>query len=301
MDGVLNVYKPTGPTSHDVVNKVRRTFGQKKVGHAGTLDPLATGVLVVCLGKATRIVECLMCTTKQYRARMVLGQVTSTQDCTGEVISECDASHITESDVIEAAAAFVGDIMQMPPMMSALKHNGTPLYKLAREGKTIERALRPVTIHSIEVISIQPGEHPEAELLVSCSSGTYIRTLCHDIGEKLSCGAQMSMLERVRVGHFGVDSAYSLEDIETAREDGRLENILISIADALGDYPAAIIEPDDLHNALHGLPVRVSRLDREYELVRMLTPDGMLIGLGNSQMIESETLVKPCKVFAEVN
>lgn len=301
MDGVLNVFKPNGPTSHDIVDRVRRAFGQKRVGHAGTLDPIATGVLVVCLGKATRIVECLMGTKKQYRAKMVLGQATDTQDCTGTIISECDASHITEDAIEEAAATLVGDILQMPPMMSALKINGKRLYKLAREGKSVEREPRPVTIYSIEMLSFQPGEHPEAELLITCSSGTYIRTICHDIGEKLRCGAHMSVLERTMVGSFEVGSAVSLEEIDLAKEEGRLDALLVSINDALVDYPTAIIEPDGLENALHGLPVRVSRLDREDDLVRMITPDGFLIGLGNSKIIENQTLVKPCKVLAEVN
>ena len=299
MDGVLNICKPQGPTSHDIVNKIRHAYNQKKVGHAGTLDPLATGVLVVCLGKATRIVECLMGTTKQYRANMVLGRTTDTQDCTGDLISESDASGITAEDVSEAVSAFLGEIMQMPPMMSALKHNGKPLYKIAREGKTVERELRKVTISSIELVSFRQGVYPEAEVLVTCSSGTYIRTLCHDIGQKLGCGANMSMLERRRVGNFDIENAVSLDEIESAKDTGRLNDYVISISDALVDYPAAVIARSDIQNAVHGIAVKPSEIDMKRSLVKIVSEDGFLIGLGNPLTVENETLVKPCKVFAE--
>ena len=164
MDGVLNIRKHGGPTSHDIVNQVRRLFGQKKVGHAGTLDPMATGVLLVCLGKATRLVEYLMGTQKEYRARLVLGQSTDTQDSTVKETSEHNASTITREDLERAAAMFVGEIEQVPPMISALKHQGKPLYKHAREGVIIERAPRPVTIYSIEITDFTPGPRAQAEL-----------------------------------------------------------------------------------------------------------------------------------------
>ena len=236
MDGVLNIRKPGGPTSHDVVDEVRRIFEQKKVGHAGTLDPMATGVLVVCLGRATRIVEYLMGAPKEYRARMALGISTDTQDATGAVTGERDASPVTREAFEEAAAAFVGEIEQVPPMISALKHGGRPLYKLARDGITVERAPRTVTIHSIEVIGFQPGvggQEPgaegaspslllEAEIRVRCSSGTYIRTLCADIGEKLGCGAHMTALERTSVGRFRIEDSVTLEELCRASSEGRM-------------------------------------------------------------------------------
>lgn len=297
MDGVLNVRKSAGPTSHDVVDQVRRIFDQKKVGHAGTLDPIATGVLVICLGKATRVVEYLMGTDKEYRARMVLGQSTDTQDSTGAVARECDASDISREALENTVACFVGEIEQIPPMISALKHQGKCLYKLAREGKSVERPARTVQVHSIEVLDFKPGSRAEAELLVGCSSGTYIRTLCADIGDKLGCGAHMSALERTKVGRFLVEESVSIEDLDRARSDSRLESLVTDINEALADLPSAMLEAKNVQGALHGLTVPVAGLNGLGDVVRILSPDGALIGLGKLMEQDDCTVVKPHKVL----
>lgn len=297
MDGVLNVYKPHGPTSHDVVNRVRRIFSQRRVGHAGTLDPIATGVLVVCLGKATRIVEYLVGAPKEYRAWMALGQSTDTQDSTGQITSEQDASAVTREMFDSAVAQYVGDILQVPPMVSALKYKGKPLYKLAREGKTIEREARPVTIYSIDVLDFQPGQLAKAEINVSCSSGTYIRTLCDDIGDFLGCGAHMTELERIRVGRFKLEDSITLDDLIKAEEEGRLEQCLISMADALADLPGIVTTADDMDRVSHGLTISSDEFYTTGETVRLLSDNGELVALGLVENVDGCVCVSPHKVF----
>ena len=194
--GIINVYKEKGFTSHDVVAKLRGIVGQKKIGHTGTLDPDATGVLPVCLGKATKLCDLLTDKNKTYEAVLLLGKTTDTQDITGEVLEEKSTEALTEEKVREAIEGFIGDYEQIPPMYSALKVNGKKLYELAREGKVIERKARPVKILDIQILEI---DLPKVRMEVSCSKGTYIRTLCHDIGEKLGCGGCMESLMRTRV------------------------------------------------------------------------------------------------------
>lgn len=300
MDGVVNVRKPQGPTSHDVVDAVRRIFGQKRVGHAGTLDPMATGVLVVCLGKATRVVEYLMGGVKEYRARMVLGISTDSQDSTGVVTSESDASGVTREALEQAILAFVGEIEQIPPMVSAIKHQGKALYKLAREGKTIDRAARQVTIDSIDLIDFTPGVRAEAEIVVKCSSGTYIRTLCSDIGDSLGCGANMSALERTRVGRFVLDGAVSVEELEQAKMDGRLEDCVISTETALDFLPLAVLPDEDETNIMHGSAVVVECDAGRGETVRMSTESGWFLGLGVIEVVDDARIVQPKKVLVDM-
>lgn len=313
MDGVVNVHKTAGPTSHDVVDAVRRIFGQKRVGHAGTLDPMATGVLVVCLGKATRIVEYLTSTEKEYRAVMTLGVATDTQDSTGRIIAESDASGVTVEAIKLAAASFVGEIEQIPPMISAIKHEGKPLYKHAREGKTIERAARPVTIHSIDVgdfsipASIPPGillggeTRAEVELTVRCSSGTYIRTLCADIGESLGCGGMMSKLERTRVGRFTLDRSVTVHELERAQSEGQLPDYVCSIAAALDDMPAALLDAEGERRVLHGLAVPDDEILEIGSAVRLLSPNRELVAIGYAAEIDGARVVKPRKVLVNAS
>ena len=200
--GIINVYKEKGFTSHDVVAKLRGIVGQKKIGHTGTLDPDATGVLPVCLGKATKLCDLLTDKNKTYEAVLLLGKTTDTQDITGEVLEEKSTEALTEEKVREAIEGFIGDYEQIPPMYSALKVNGKKLYELAREGKVIERKARPVKILDIQILEI---DLPKVRMEVSCSKGTYIRTLCHDIGEKLGCGGCMESLIRTRVSTFRIE------------------------------------------------------------------------------------------------
>ncbi|MCH5267425.1 MAG: tRNA pseudouridine(55) synthase TruB [Lachnospiraceae bacterium] len=220
MDGIINVYKEAGFTSHDVVAKLRGILHQKKIGHTGTLDPAATGVLPVCCGKATKVCELLTDSDKSYRAVCHLGVVTDTQDMTGEILEEHSYEGITEEAIRKTVQEFAGETEQIPPMYSALKVNGKKLYELAREGKTIERKPRKISISEIIVSAVNP-ETGEFTMDVTCSKGTYIRTLCHDIGEKLGTGAAMAELLRTRVSVFSMDSAVRLSQIEdmVSKED----------------------------------------------------------------------------------
>ena len=215
INGIINVYKEKGYTSHDVVAKLRGILKQKRIGHTGTLDPDATGVLPVCLGKGTRLCDMLTDETKTYVAGLLLGKATDTQDISGEVLLEKSTEHLTEETVAACVQSFVGEQMQVPPMYSALKVNGKKLYELAREGKTVERKARPVTFYEIRILSMNL---PHVELEVTCSKGTYIRTLCHDIGAKLGCGGCMESLVRSRVGRFDLSSALTLDEISALRD-----------------------------------------------------------------------------------
>jgi len=209
--GLLLVDKPVAWTSHDVVNCVRRRFGVAKVGHCGTLDPIATGLLVLVLGRATRLAAQLTSQDKVYAGTMRLGVETFTEDSAGEVTATADTAGIAAADVERVAQTFVGDILQVPPMVSAIKKDGRPLYKLARKGKTVEREARPVTIHYLKLSRIAV---PDVDLEVSCSKGTYVRTLCADMGRKLGCGAHLLSLRRLRSGRFDVAQAYPVDAIK---------------------------------------------------------------------------------------
>jgi len=248
--GFLNVNKPLKLTSHDVVARVRRRYkeltGSKKVGHAGTLDPLATGVLVLCLGGATRLSDYVMHTTKQYHAQITLGQTTTTYDAEGDTVTEADASHIRQADVEAVLPQFTGNIQQVPPMYSAIKVDGQKLYDLARDGKTIERQARDITITSLKIMS---WKSPVFELDVVCSSGTYIRSLAYDIGQILGVGAYLSGLERVASGNFHVDSSITLDTI--MNDDGWHEHI-ISPQAALSDRPSIILTEEQLQLIQNG-------------------------------------------------
>ncbi len=210
VNGIINVYKEKGYTSFDVVAKLRGIFKQKKIGHTGTLDPDAEGVLPVCLGKATKVCELLTDKSKEYEAVLMLGKITDTQDMTGTVLEEHEVN-VTEQEVREIIHSFVGESRQVPPMYSALKVNGQKLCDLARAGKTVERQPRPITIFSIEILKI---ELPRVRMRVHCSKGTYIRTLCQDIGEKLGCGGCMEQLLRTRVSEFSLSDAKKIGEIE---------------------------------------------------------------------------------------
>ena len=209
-DGVLLVDKPAGLTSHDVVDRVRRHFGFKKVGHCGTLDPAATGLLILVSERATKLQDRLMSDDKTYEGTMLLGVSTDSQDADGAVIAEKPVPPLTEEDIDQVFAKFRGDLQQVPPMVSAVKYQGTPLYKLARKGKTVEREPRHVHIYDLRVLGL---ELPRVRLRVACTKGTYVRTLCSDVGDLLGCGAHLYELRRMRSGNFDVKDAHSLETI----------------------------------------------------------------------------------------
>ena len=237
--GIINVYKEKGYTSHDVVAKLRGIAGQKKIGHTGTLDPDATGVLPVCLGKATKVCDLLTDKDKTYEATLLLGKSTDTQDVSGEVLSEKDTNALTDEEVRAVIESFVGDYEQIPPMYSALKVNGKKLYELAREGKVIERKARPVVIHEIVVKEM---DLPRVRMEVTCSKGTYIRTLCRDIGEELVCGGCMEALERTKVGRFEMKDSLKLEEIKHLKDEGKLEDVMISIDAMFCQYPGVFVK-----------------------------------------------------------
>ena len=250
LDGVLVVDKPAGITSHDVVAAVRRAVRvpgvprklAPKVGHAGTLDPDATGVLVVCVGRCTRLVPYLQASRKTYDARLRLGATTTTLDASGEILTERDASAVDEAALCEALKSMVGEIEQIPPMVSAVKVGGERLYAKARRGETIERAPRPVTIHEIVLEDFHAGPNAEASFLVTCSAGTYIRTLAADVGEALGVGGHLTGLRRLASGRFSLEQAVDLEKIAELASADRLPEILISPADAVADYPCVAVD-----------------------------------------------------------
>lgn len=242
VNGILNINKPQGPTSRQVVDRVRRIFGMPKAGHAGTLDPDATGVLLICLGKATKLFEALQAGEKEYEGTLTLGVTTDTMDASGKVIQTTDVSSVTEEQIIAAFKQFEGEIEQIPPMFSAIKHKGRPLYKLARRGIKVERSPRVVTIHHLEVLEIHKpaaDEKIEIKFRVSCSKGTYIRVLASDIGTAIGCGAHLSSLTRTRSGIFTLSDAISLDEIENCPEKAyQAVHSVDSVLKALSEYNA---------------------------------------------------------------
>ncbi|MFA9431267.1 tRNA pseudouridine(55) synthase TruB [Egicoccus sp. AB-alg2] len=252
-DGVLVIDKPAGPTSHDVVQAVRRAAGQRRVGHTGTLDPPATGVLVVCLGRATRLVQYLQAGHKTYAAQMVLGVVTSTQDAEGEVLARVPARGIDERRVCEALTRFQGELLQVPPMVSAVKVAGERLHERARRGEEVERDARPVTVHDLVLDAYDDSDpdHPRVSFLVTCSAGTYVRTLAHDVGAELGVGASLTSLRRVANGPFTVDEAHDLDAVRDAGANGVLDRLLLRPEEAIARaLPTVDVDDPDLALAL---------------------------------------------------
>ena len=250
MNGVINVYKEAGFTSHDVVAKLRGIVKQKKIGHTGTLDPDAEGVLPVCLGNATKLCGLLTEKEKTYRAVLLLGQTTDTQDTSGRVLTEALVT-VTGEQVREAIMSFLGDYDQVPPMYSALKVNGKKLYELAREGKEVERQARRVRILDMEIHEIRL---PEVTFTVTCSSGTYIRTLCQDIGEKLGCGGCMKSLLRTKVDRFELADSHKLSELETMMHEGRIGEVLLPVDEVFAACPAVRIRQESDRLIQNGNP-----------------------------------------------
>lgn len=289
--GVINVHKEKGYTSHDVVAKMRGILGQKKIGHTGTLDPDATGVLPVCLGKATKLCDMLTDKNKTYETVMLLGKTTDTQDISGKILAENDTSHLTEETVRAAIMSFVGEYMQIPPMYSALKVNGKKLYELAREGIEVERKARPVTILDIQIKEIQL---PRVRMEVSCSKGTYIRTLCQDIGDKLGCGACMEELIRTKVSRFTLEDSLTLGQIQELKELGKLEEILVPIDEMFSDYEAVSLKNEFVSFAYNGNVFLPKHLNERIEL-----QDGKMVRVydGQGQFIAIYRFIKEKYIF----
>jgi tRNA pseudouridine55 synthase len=262
IEGVLPVLKPAGFTSHDVVAKVRRIVRERRIGHTGTLDPGVTGVLPLCLGRATRIVEYLQEMPKTYRTTLKLGIATTTEDLSGEVVERREVGGIDEAQIRDKLACFAGTIWQTPPMYSAVKIQGKKLYELARQGIEVERPPRQVTIHRLELISLHlDTPYPEIGLEVECSKGTYIRTLCSDIGRALGYPAVMADLIRTASGSFTLDHCIALEQIEEAAGDGTLSEYLIPVDRAIDHMPTVILPSPLSEMALSGVKIPIERLE----------------------------------------
>lgn len=256
INGIINVYKERGFTSHDVVAKMRGICGQKKIGHTGTLDPYATGVLPVCLGNGTKLCDVLTDKDKEYVAELLLGVETDTQDVTGEVLSRAEVE-VSKEQVEEAIYSFIGEYMQIPPMYSAIKIGGKKLYELAREGKVVEREARRVEIKAIEILEMQL---PVIKMRVECSKGTYIRTLCNDIGEKLGCHGTMQSLERTKVGRFTLDNAVTLTQLQDMKEQGTLTEGVTSVEEYFQELPAIYVKQEFKKLIDNGNSFRVSNV-----------------------------------------
>lgn len=278
--GIIIVHKEKGFTSHDVVAKLRGICGQKKIGHTGTLDPEATGVLPVCLGSGTRLCDMLTDKDKEYVAELRLGIETDTQDVTGRVLAEYDVE-VSEEQVREAVLSFQGSYMQTPPMYSALKVNGKKLYELAREGKEVERQAREVQIEQIEILRMQL---PLVQLRVVCSKGTYIRTLCADIGEKLGCGGAMESLVRTRVGGFTLEKAVTLGQLQALKDQGKLAGAIEPVESVFQSCPVLHVRKDlvKLLDNGNALTVEQTAEKEQYKpgrWVRLCWPDNRFAGI----------------------
>lgn len=297
--GIINVYKEKGFTSFDVVAKLRGILKTKKIGHTGTLDPDAEGVLPVCIGKATKVCDLLTDKDKVYEAVLLLGVETDTQDTSGTVLNECDVN-VTEEKVRETILSFVGEYAQIPPMYSALKVNGKKLYELAREGKTIERKARNVKIFSIEILEV---ELPRVRMSVHCSKGTYIRTLCHDIGTKLGCGGCMEELLRTKVGIFTLENSLRLSEIAELAAEGQAEEKILSVDALFEDAVKALAKPEFDIVVHNGNPTELRMLQETpavmTERLRVYDSQGAFIGIYEDS--KGNGRYKPVKMFYENN
>ena len=274
VDGILNINKPRGETSYHVVARVKRLSGVRRVGHAGTLDPEATGVLPVCLGRATRITGFLMDTTKTYRAEIELGTATDTYDATGKVTRRGDPSAVSREQVAAALDRFRGLTQQTPPMYSSVKHQGRRLYELARAGIEVPRKSRPIVIHHLDIMHWQP---PVVTIEVECGKGTYIRSLAHDLGEALGCGAHLKSLIRLRCGPFDISAAVSVTQLEEAFHHGYWQHFIHPADSVLLHWKAVVVNDATALNIRNGVPVSLvdegNSLSAATELSTPVSPD----------------------------
>ena len=289
MNGIILVDKPCGWTSHDVVGKLRGILHERRIGHSGTLDPMATGLLVVFAGRATRAVEFAEADSKEYIAGLRLGVSTDTQDTTGNVLNTCETLP-SKDELIAAANGFLGEISQIPPMYSAIKINGKKLYELARRGENVERSPRKVTISKLELL----GEDKCDYILdIHCSKGTYIRTLCSDIGDKLGCGGCMSSLRRVKAGVFSITQAHTMEQIQAAADLGGLDGIIIPVDTLFTDKPKLTVNEFEEKKLRNGNTIKTKSADGTY---RVYSESGEFLLLAEVK----DNLLKTIKSFFEV-
>ena len=289
MNGIILVDKPCGWTSHDVVGKLRGILRERRIGHSGTLDPMATGLLVVFAGRATRAVEFAEADSKEYIAGLRLGVSTDTQDTTGNVLNTCETLP-SKDELIAAANGFLGEISQIPPMYSAIKINGKKLYELARRGEIVERSPRKVTISKLELV----GEDKCDYILdIHCSKGTYIRTLCSDIGDKLGCGGCMSSLRRIKAGVFSITQAHTMEQIQAAADLGGLDGIIIPVDTLFTDKPKLTVNEFEEKKLRNGNTIKTKSADGTY---RVYSESGEFLLLAEVK----DNLLKTIKSFFEV-
>lgn len=309
LSGVLNINKPGGMTSHDVVDVARRLLKIRRIGHTGTLDPRATGVLPLCVGRATRIAQFLTQADKEYLITMRLGITTDTLDADGKVLSQTDDIAVDPANLPDVLKRFVGEIQQVPPLFSAKKHHGERLYRLARRGETVERQPITVRIHDLTLLEI---DLPFVRFQVSCSKGTYARSLCDDIGQVLGCGAHLYALTRVRSGRFLIEDALTLQQLEQIVVEGRILEVLLPIGEALGHLPVVRVHPESSRGVVQGggmaagallsFPLEVEKGD----LVRVLGYRRQLLSLAEVTVAGREfaaidprrIVLKPVRVLA---
>ena len=300
MDGIFNIYKEKGFTSHDVVAIVRRTIHMKKVGHTGTLDPDAEGVLPVCVGKATKLSDVIMDGRKSYRAMLRLGMTTTTEDASGEVL-ETKEVDFNEDKIREVVASFIGRLEQVPPMYSAVKVNGKKLYELAREGKEIERKSRTIEVYDIRIRQFLPPDRVEID--VDCSKGTYIRTLCSDIGKALGCGGHMAELLRTRTGAFSLENAIRLDELKALAEQEKVETVLLTMEEALEGFPVVKVSEKSQKFLYNGGKIQERFLTEkpavltEGEIVVTYDYENNLVGLYEIKKEENNFYIKPYKML----
>lgn len=298
INGIINVYKEKGFTSHDVVAKLRGILKQKKIGHTGTLDPDAEGVLPVCLGNGTKLCDMLTDKDKTYEAVLLLGTMTDTEDITGTVLSTQEVSN-SEEEIKEAILKYVGEYDQIPPMYSALKVNGKKLYELAREGKVIERQSRKVIIHAIDIKNINM-DFKEVTMTISCSKGTYIRSLCRDIGDTLGCGGCMKSLVRTKVSHFNIEDSMTLGAIEGFVKEGIFEEKVTKVDDMFLNFDRVVVKEEFSKliyngNIFHNNNLIKLELPVNTRQVRVYDYLNQFIGI--YEYIQEEQLYKPIKMF----
>ncbi|MCL5036484.1 MAG: tRNA pseudouridine(55) synthase TruB [Chloroflexi bacterium] len=292
--GFINLKKSPGKTSHDCVNIIRCLFGTKKVGHLGTLDPLASGVLPVAIGRATRLIGYVRKEPKIYRAEFILGITTDTDDLEGEILKKADVPDFAESLILLTLEQFKGKIMQRPPLFSAVHHNGRRLYQLARRGESVEPETRAVELFRIELLR---WEKPKIELEIECGSGFYVRSLARDVGEKLGCGACLASLERTRSGPFSIEDSYSVEDLAGMEDGEELEKAVISPEDILKNLPSVIVDKAGEDALAYG--IRISAPENfnvpEGEAVMLLNESNKILAVGKINTDE----IAPLRVFVE--
>lgn len=289
LDGVLNILKPPGMTSHDVISFLRREFKTKKIGHAGTLDPQAAGVLPVCMGQATRLIEYLMHQDKEYLCEMTLGITTVTQDAWGEVINTCDCRHLTFEDIKSKIPQLTGTIMQMVPAYSAVKVDGIPLYKRTRLGMKTKPFSRHVLVYNINIIKYQP---PSLTFVIKCAKGTYVRTICHDWGQALGVGGHMSFLLRTKVGSFTLDDSLTLEEIDKLKE-----KTLLPLETCVEGLEKIVLDDHEIRRIKQGQVLNLSETASLYKDVAVFNQQGKLEAIATLHVVDNKTIIKPKKVF----